>query len=565
MHHVAHRVARGEHGRHRRHHLADLEAPVELGSEHDVAYACNVDLANEVARSVGDGNKVGAALADDVHQSAQRHVGIDGGVLVLDDAVEAHQREHRLVGVVGDELAFAGQPDGVDAVGLEEADDDDRRHADDDERYEHLVAAGDLGNEEDARERSVHHAGHDARHAEQGEVLFGNVGPDLMDVPEAREEESAESADEERGCKRSADAASAVGGRSGDDLGQQHQGDVPEQHVALTVEERVVEQGSPVGLAVAVEQDVQCAVAFAVECGEERDEQAEHHSAEDELGITVVAQPGEDALAGSHHADEVETDESAPESEQDAWRHGVQSPGGVAVEREQGVAAHEDVGEAGGGDAGREDGQQGGHREVDHEHLEGEDKACYRGFEDAGNGRCGAASNEQHELFVVKMESLAEVGADGRAREHDGCFGTDRSAEADGDGRRHDRRPAVVALQPRAARGNGVEYSGDAVRYVVLHDVAHEEHRQPDADDREDQIEPVVAGDVELGGEQVLNDGNQPVKAVGRHRRKEADEQGQNNHQLAFWQPFKKLYVGFFFHSRSITLHSSFFFNLVTS
>ena len=226
--------------------------------------------------------------------------------------------------------------------------------------------------------------------------------------------------------------------------------------MAVAVEQRVVQYLVPVGLTLAVEQDVQRPVAFTVEGGEEEDEQAEQDAAEGQSRIAVVLQSTEDTFAGRHGTDEVEADEPAEESEQDAGRYALQLPGTVEVEGEQGVAAHEQIGEASGGDAGGEDGQQGCHRQIYHEHLEGEDQSCHRSLEDTGDGSGSTASDEKHEFLVVQVEALSEVRADGRACEHDGCLGTYRSTEADGDGRGDDAGPAVMSLQSRPLGRDGI-------------------------------------------------------------------------------------------------------------
>ena len=56
----------------------------------------------------------------------------------------------------------------------------------------------------------------------------------------------------------------------------------------MTVEQRVVEQGVPIGFCVAVEQDVDGAVALAVEHGEDEDERAEHQASQQQFCVTVV-------------------------------------------------------------------------------------------------------------------------------------------------------------------------------------------------------------------------------------------------------------------------------------
>ena len=211
-HDIDHRLARRHPRWCWRHDIAGGETAVEFGAEHDVAHASDVDLTQQVVGGVDDGNEIAAALADDVDETAERHVGTDGRILAFDDAVEVHEREHGVVDVVGEQLAFACQSDGIDAMGLEEADGDDGHDAHDDQGNEELIATGDLGNEEDAGEGGVHDACHDACHAEQGEVLLGNDGAEGLQVPQTGEEESAEATDEQRGRECSADTATAIGG-----------------------------------------------------------------------------------------------------------------------------------------------------------------------------------------------------------------------------------------------------------------------------------------------------------------------------------------------------------------
>ena len=50
--------------------------------------------------------------------------------------------------------------------------------------------------------------------------------------------------------------------------------------MAVTIEERVLEQLFPVGFTDAVEQDVYGGIAFAVKHGEDEDERAEQHASQ---------------------------------------------------------------------------------------------------------------------------------------------------------------------------------------------------------------------------------------------------------------------------------------------
>ena len=191
----------------------------------------------------------------------------------------------------------------------------------------------------------------------------------------------------------------------------------------------------------------------------------------------MLLQLAEHALAYRHRTYEVETHKSACDAENDARRHTLHAPHAVEVEAEQRRAAHEDIREARSRDRCREDRQQRRHAQVDHQHFEREHQSGYGRLEDAGDGGGSTAANKQNQLLLVHAEQSSEVGTDSRTREHDRRLGTYRSAEADGDSRRHNRCPAVVPFQSRLLRGYSVEDARDTVRDVVLHHVAHEERR----------------------------------------------------------------------------------------
>ena len=525
LHHVLHGVVHAQGFRGRCHELSHLEMVVKLGAEHQVADVVDVHFAQQLAGIVEHGQYAGVASADGMDEFAQPHVGRNGGELTVDDAVEVHQGEHCPVGMVGDEFALARQPHAVDAVWLEHDDDQIGTHTHDDERNEQPVSTRDFGNEENARQRGVHHAGHHAGHAQKREVLLGDIDSHLISVPQAGKEETAEGSDEQRRGERTATSSTAVGGRGGKNLGEQHHGNVEHEQVAVAVEQRVVHHCVPVGFGLSVQQDVDAVVAFAIERGEKENQGAQHQSAQGELGVGLVLEAFEHPLAGRHGAYEVETHQPTDHAEQYAGGYSVDEPLFVECEMKQRVSAYEQVGEAGGRDTGDEDGQQRGHGQVDHEHLEGEHQSGDGSLEDAGNGCRGATSHEQHDRFAVHLERLCQVGANGRTREHDGSLGTHRTAETDGDGRSDDRRPAVVAWQSRALRRNGVKNAGDAVRDVVLHHVAHKERGEIDANDGIDQIEPVERRVVESGREQQLDFLDEPVQNKSSHCCKEANGQ----------------------------------------
>ena len=157
-----------------------------------------------------------------MHHLPQFHVRVHPLIVAIYHGVETHQRQHGMVSMVSHQLALTRQSHAIDAVRLEDVDGEVGADGDNHERHEEVVAAGNLGNEEDAGQGGMHHARHHAGHAQQGEVLLGHIDTDIVDVPQSCKEESGEAADEQRGCEGTAATAAAIGGRGGKDLGEHH-------------------------------------------------------------------------------------------------------------------------------------------------------------------------------------------------------------------------------------------------------------------------------------------------------------------------------------------------------
>ena len=506
---------------------------VEFGSEKHASNLGDVYLAQQVVGIVEYGNEAVAAAADGMHELSQFHIGRHMDVFLVDDAVETHQCQHRVVGVVGQELALAGQTHTVDAVGFEEDNREIREDADDNEGCEELVASRYLGDEEDAGQGRVHHACHHACHAQQGKILFGQERTYPVHVPQAREQETAERTDEQRRGERTAATAAAIGCRRGKDLGEKHQCDIYDEQLVVSVEERIAQDGTPFAFRGSVEQDVDARIAFAVERREHEDKAAEEQSAHDQPDIGTALQPSEDAFAEVHGADEVQTDQAAGHTQQDACRHTFDEPVLAEGKMEQRIVAHKQVGETGGGDTGDEDGQERSHREVDHQDLEGEHHACNGSFEDAGDGRRCATSHEQHQDAPVHLEELSQITADGRTREYDGSLGTHRAAEPDGNGRGDHRSPAVVCLEAALLGTDGVEDACDAVTDVVLHDISHEKGGDQNADDGEHQVQPVERIGREAVGQEQFDALDDPMEDECGHGSKESHGKTQHQGEMA--------------------------------
>ena len=266
----------------------------------------------------------------------------------------------------------------------------------------------------------------------------------------------------------------------------------------MAVEERIVEHGRGIGTACACrEQGGDGGVSFAVERGKEVDEQGQHDAAQCQTASSV-AYAAKHLLEGIHHTGKIERDEAAAHAQQHGTWHAVHYERVGEREGEHGRSAVEGVGDAGGREATHQQGQQGGHGEVDHEHLEREHEARNGCLEDAGYGPRSTATDEQHEHFVVELEHAAQVAADGRACKHNGRLSSHRTAAAYGQRRGNDARPAVVRPYLSALARQGVENFCHAVANVVAHHIADEERREQDAHHGIDQEEPVGVAHVEL-------------------------------------------------------------------
>ena len=160
-------------------------------------YLGDVNLTEQYPGIVEHRYETRVALAYDVDKLSERHVRIHRHKILLNHAVKAHERQCRLVCVMGYQFAFFCETHCIDAVRLEYADCHYRAYAYNDKRHEQAVAVCYLGNEENAGERSVHHSCHHSSHAEESEVLLRQMNTYAVDVPQSREKESAESSDEQ--------------------------------------------------------------------------------------------------------------------------------------------------------------------------------------------------------------------------------------------------------------------------------------------------------------------------------------------------------------------------------
>ena len=107
-----------------------------------------------------------ARTRDVVYHLAQFHVGIDSLEVTINDRVETHQRQHSMIGMMRYQLALFGQSEAIDAMWFEDANSQITRHCDNHLGHKEIIAAGNLGNEEDTRQWGMHDTRHDTCHTQ---------------------------------------------------------------------------------------------------------------------------------------------------------------------------------------------------------------------------------------------------------------------------------------------------------------------------------------------------------------------------------------------------------------
>ncbi len=142
----------------------------------------------------------------------------------------------------------------------------------------------------------------------------------------------------------------------------------------------------------------------------------------------------EDVFQPAHDTNHVEGEKAAEDSQHNHIRNAVQQERFHLGVGEHGIHAVEQVGDGGGRDGSHQQRQNGGHGEVEEQHLNDKQNTGNGGLEDTGDGTGCTTTHQDHQAVLFQSEETSQVGTDGGACEHDGCLGTHRSAEADGYG-----------------------------------------------------------------------------------------------------------------------------------
>ena len=167
------------------------------------------------------------------------------------------------------ELTFLRQTHRVQRVRLKQHNRQVRHQRHNHQRQEEMVAAGQLGNKEDTRQRRVHHARHQTCHAYQSEVGLRHT--DARQVNQPRHDKARQTADEERGREDTSHSAAAVGRHRSDNLYQHNQREIEQHHPGREAQLGQRRMGQ-VGYRVAVEQTDNHFIALTVQRREDENQ-----------------------------------------------------------------------------------------------------------------------------------------------------------------------------------------------------------------------------------------------------------------------------------------------------
>ena len=193
----------------------------------------DVDHPLETALRINDRQHGGVRVGHHRGQFAQRGVDLHLRILVADQVLHVHERQDGLVVVVREQVATLRDTFRINGIFLEEADGTERHGRSQDQRDQQLVAAGNLGDEEDGRHRRLHHAGHQRRHAHEGEILLRHAETQVVET--TSEDETEDGAHEQRRTEGTADAPAGVGRRHREHLQEEDQRE-EHRHAPLRVQ-----------------------------------------------------------------------------------------------------------------------------------------------------------------------------------------------------------------------------------------------------------------------------------------------------------------------------------------
>ena len=236
---------------------------------------------------------------------------------------------------------------------------------------------------------------------------------------------------------------------------------------------------------------------------------------------------------------EAERRESAEHPQHQVERQRVRQAEVDRAHLEHRAAAHQPEMHAGGDAAGDHQRNERPRLEFEQQQLDGENHAGDGSAEGGGHAGSGSAGQQHFALGGGGVQQLADQRSHGAAGLDDGAFGAERSAGADGDGRRDRLQDRDLGLDAAAVdqhrfHGFGNAVAANLVAAVTRHDA--DDHAADHRSDDHPQAEMIVAraGEGEREAMEEEDVGEQPDQVVeqkGDDAREESDEGGEQRDQ----------------------------------
>ena len=173
-----------------------------------------------------------------------------------------------------------------------------------------------------------------------------------------------------------------------------------------------------------VQQGADRVVTLAIQWWEKEDQDAQHHTSHQELA-PVGAQLAVESLHTIHYPGEIERNQSTEDTQQQHIRNALQIELLGLRELKHRLRTREDVGHGGCRDRRDQQGHDGGHGQVEHQHLHHKHQSSDRSLEDTGDRSGGTASHQEHQGFLLHLEDTSQVRTNGRTRQDNRCLGSD--------------------------------------------------------------------------------------------------------------------------------------------
>ena len=185
---------------------------IEFDTEHNIPDLHDINLTQQHPCGIKHRQHGRMTTTDLMYDLSQLHIWCHTQIVSLDNRFQIHQRQHRMVGMVGNQLPLTSQTGAVDTMRLKNDNREISTHADNHQWHEHRIATRQFCNQKDTRQRSMHHTRHHTSHTQQREVLLWHIDAYLVDIPKSGEKESCETSDKQRGGKRTTTTATTIRG-----------------------------------------------------------------------------------------------------------------------------------------------------------------------------------------------------------------------------------------------------------------------------------------------------------------------------------------------------------------